>query len=74
MDSLPGHSWPWWLPSSNEISDFYAIGYGGQYVTMFPALDLVTVMTGEVSNHPNHRHVISELASHVSASEPARLS
>ena len=74
MEGLPEYGWLWWLPGPDETPGFYAAGYGGQYIAIFPALDLVVVMTGEVSDHPNHRHVIAELATHLSASESVRLS
>jgi CubicO group peptidase (beta-lactamase class C family) len=74
MDGLPEYGWLWWLPGPDETPGFYATGYGGQYIAVFPALDLVVVMTGQVGHHPNHRYVIAELAFHVSASEPTRLS
>ncbi|WP_407540688.1 serine hydrolase [Deinococcus radiomollis] len=73
MEGLPGYGWLWWLPGPDETPGFYATGYGGQYIAVFPALDLVVVMTGQVSDHPNHRHVIAELARHMSASEAAQL-
>ena len=73
MEGLPEYGWLWWLPGPDETPGFYATGYGGQYIAVFPALDLVVVMTGQVSDHPNHRYVIAELAIQISASEAAQL-
>lgn len=73
MEGLPEYGWLWWLPGPDEIPGFYATGYGGQYIAVFPTLDLVIVMTGQVSDHPNHRYVIAELAIHISASDTAQL-
>ncbi|ADV68376.1 serine hydrolase domain-containing protein [Deinococcus maricopensis] len=71
MEGLPRYGWLWWLPGPPEPPGLYATGYGGQYLAVFPDLELVVVMTGRVEPHPSHRHVIADLAAHV-ASSPRR--
>lgn len=73
MDGLPGYGWLWWLPGPDEIPGFYATGYGGQYIAVFPTLGLVVVMTGQVNDHSNHRYVIAELAIHMSVLKTDKL-
>ena len=60
MEGLPGYGLLWWVTREGGAEAWYATGYGGQYVAVFPALELVAVMTGRVGDHPNHRHVIAE--------------
>ncbi|GAA3836089.1 serine hydrolase [Deinococcus aetherius] len=60
MEGLPGYGLLWWVTREGGTEGWYATGYGGQYVAVFPALELVAVMTGRVEDHPNHRHVIAE--------------
>ncbi|AWN24444.1 serine hydrolase [Deinococcus irradiatisoli] len=62
MEGLLTYGWLWWQPGPDEPAGFYATGYGGQYIAVFPALELVVAMTGRVSGHPNHRRIIPELA------------
>ncbi|EYB68260.1 beta-lactamase [Deinococcus phoenicis] len=59
MEGLPGYGLLWWVTREGNTEGWYATGYGGQYVAVFPELDLVAVMTGKVENHPSHRHVIA---------------
>jgi CubicO group peptidase (beta-lactamase class C family) len=44
----------WWLRQQGEYDSFMAVGYGGQYIYVVPALDLVVVMTGTVQDVPRH--------------------
>ncbi len=66
MEGLPEYGWLWWRSGPGESAGLYATGFGGQYLAVFPALDLVMVMTGRVGPHPNHRSVIRDLAAQVS--------
>ncbi|GHF44258.1 CubicO group peptidase (beta-lactamase class C family) [Deinococcus metalli] len=61
MECLPGYGWLWWSAREHGAEAWYATGYGGQYVAVFPALELVVVMTGRVTAHPNHRHLIAHV-------------
>ncbi|MFC4456541.1 serine hydrolase domain-containing protein [Deinococcus sonorensis] len=65
MEGLPQYGWLWWLPGPQEPDGAYATGYGGQYIGVFPHLDLAVTMTGRVQHHPPHRHIIREIASRV---------
>jgi CubicO group peptidase (beta-lactamase class C family) len=40
-----GYGYQWWLREHAGYEAFMAIGYGGQYLVVFPELDLVVVMT-----------------------------
>lgn len=54
--SFPGGSWAsgygyqWWLKTyhlnSTSVDSFYASGWGGQRISVFPSLDMVVVFTG----------------------------
>ncbi|WP_034388893.1 serine hydrolase [Deinococcus sp. YIM 77859] len=59
MEGLPGYGFLWWTAREGDTEGWYATGYGGQYVAVFPELDLVAVMTGRVEPHPSHRHIIA---------------
>ena len=45
-----GYGYQWWMETyhsnSIPIDSFYAAGWGGQRITVFPSLDLVVVFTG----------------------------
>ncbi|WP_022803150.1 serine hydrolase domain-containing protein [Deinococcus ficus] len=69
MEGMPDYGWLWWLAGSGETPGWYATGYGGQYIAVFPALRLVVVMTGQVCDHPNHRSVIVDLTRQVAAAD-----
>jgi len=43
------HGYQWWIRSFNGHQGFYAMGHGGQFIFVVPALSLVTVMTSRVS-------------------------
>ncbi len=39
------YAWLWWLGQINEYDLFMGYGYGGQFVIVFPALNLIAVST-----------------------------
>ncbi len=45
-----GYGYQWWLKTyhagSTSVDSFYAAGWGGQRITVFPSLDMVVVFTG----------------------------
>jgi CubicO group peptidase (beta-lactamase class C family) len=45
-----GYGYQWWLRTyhsgSEPVDSFYAAGWGGQRITVFPSLDMVVVFTG----------------------------
>lgn len=59
MEGLPGYGLLWWVTREGGAEAWYATGYGGQYVAVFPKLALVAVVTGQVGDHPSHRQVIA---------------
>ncbi|MBN2303725.1 MAG: serine hydrolase, partial [Anaerolineae bacterium] len=42
----------WWLRKQGDHASALAVGYGGQYIYVIPALDLVIVLTGDLSAGP----------------------
>lgn len=42
----------WWLRSQGGHASGIAVGYGGQFVYVIPALDMVVVMTGDLRTAP----------------------
>lgn len=42
----------WWLRPQAEHESALAVGYGGQFAVVVPALDLVVVMTGDIAAAP----------------------
>jgi CubicO group peptidase (beta-lactamase class C family) len=47
-----GYGYLWWLRPQAEYDSFLAVGYGGQFITVIPALDLVVVLTGDLKTAP----------------------
>ncbi len=47
-----GYGYLWWLRAQAGHPSLIAVGYGGQFVFVVPALDLVVVMTGNLSAVP----------------------
>ncbi len=45
-----GYGYQWWIETyhsnSTPVDSFYAAGWGGQRITVFPSLDMVVVFTG----------------------------
>lgn len=50
---LWGYGYLWWQSSTpgDNLSAFYAVGYGGQFIYVVPALDLVVVALTEQVSH-----------------------
>jgi len=42
----------WWLRPQGDYNCYMAVGYGGQFITVIPALDLAVVLTGDIRNPP----------------------
>lgn len=42
----------WWLRPQGSYESFMAVGFGGQFIVVIPALDLVVVLTGDIRNPP----------------------
>jgi CubicO group peptidase (beta-lactamase class C family) len=59
-----GYSYTWWTKqyshSGKEINIYYASGWGGQKIMVFPELDLVVVFTGGNYTSSNHNLKILE--------------
>ncbi|GAB4425240.1 MAG: serine hydrolase [Anaerolineae bacterium] len=47
-----GYGYLWWLRPQAGYDSALAVGYGGQFTIVVPALDLVVVMTGDLSDVP----------------------
>lgn len=47
-----GYGYLWWLRPHNGTCSPVAVGYGGQFVYVFPWLDLVVVITGALAQVP----------------------
>ena len=43
----------WWLGDNNGVDYYFANGYGGQFIIVFPALNMVVVAQSEINN-PHH--------------------
>ncbi len=47
-----GYGYLWWVRPQAGYDSALAVGYGGQFVIVVPALDLLVVMTGDLSDVP----------------------
>ena len=47
-----GYGFLWWLRPQGDADSAIAVGFGGQFVYVIPALDMVVVMTGRLGNVP----------------------
>ena len=57
------YAYLWWLGQFNHYDCFMAIGYGGQFIFIFPVADLIVVSTAE-NNIPNESTTEQEWAIH----------
>ena len=55
-----GYGYHWWVVEQDGYASFYAAGFGGQYIHVFPELDLVIVMFAPDEPAPGvyHRQLI----------------
>ena len=42
-----GYGYGWWLGKVNGSQSFFALGHGGQYILVFPELDMIVVITSD---------------------------
>lgn len=60
----PGHTgygYQWWVPTAPEhLRMFFALGYGGQFVMVYPALALVVVITSNQAIASESRWITRE--------------
>ncbi len=47
-----GYGYLFWLRPQGDHDSFIAVGYGGQFVYVIPALDMVVVLTGDLDDLP----------------------
>ena len=47
-----GYGYLWWVRPQAGYASALAVGYGGQFAILVPALDLLVVMTGDLSDVP----------------------
>ncbi|GIV81622.1 MAG: serine hydrolase [Anaerolineae bacterium] len=47
-----GYGYLWWVRPQAGYNSALAVGYGGQFAIVVPALDLLVVMTGDLSDVP----------------------
>ena len=53
------YGYQWWVGSIKDYTIFLAMGLGGQYIYVFPDLDIVSIVTSDSRNHPpEHRGVV----------------
>ena len=45
-----GYGYLWWTGENNRGSYYFANGYGGQFIVVFPALNLVVTAQSEIAN------------------------
>ena len=47
------YAWLWWLGKINDYDLFMGYGYGGQFVVVFPSLNLIVVSTAWNQVYPD---------------------
>jgi CubicO group peptidase (beta-lactamase class C family) len=50
--NMPGYGYGWWVYEMHGQRVYYASGYGGQFIFVLPAFDMVVVMTGDENVPP----------------------
>ncbi|MFC4427296.1 serine hydrolase domain-containing protein [Deinococcus navajonensis] len=61
MEGIPDYGLLWWAAREEETEGWYATGYGGQYLAVFPASGVVVVATGRPCDHPPHRQIVTRM-------------
>ena len=55
----PPYGYQWWITSLDGYSAFSAVGIGGQFISVFPELDLVIIVTSDSRDIvPKHQGVV----------------
>jgi CubicO group peptidase (beta-lactamase class C family) len=52
LPNQPGYGYGWWVYEMHGQTVYYAAGYGGQFIFVIPAFDMVVVMTGDENVPP----------------------
>ncbi len=47
-----GYGYLWWLRQQGNVGSAMAVGFGGQFIYVIPALDIVVVLTGDIATAP----------------------
>jgi CubicO group peptidase (beta-lactamase class C family) len=50
--NMPGYGYGWWIFEMHGQRVYYAAGFGGQFIFVIPAFDMVVVMTGDENVSP----------------------
>jgi len=58
----------WWIHKTADFDAFSAVGWGGQYITVVPALDLVVVIATVEYSHANAPRYLSLIEKFIIAS------
>ena len=52
MSEIPGYGYLWWLP---QEEGYMAIGYGGQYIAVYPERGLVIGTHSSINNNQTYQ-------------------